>query len=177
MTTVNVDGNDYTEIYGLGAADDDGVAEADIYCAGALHGASWRDASDDSKAMSLVTVKRLLDRQRWAEAYNTFALRTVEENIVNASFELAISLLDGSDVQNEANTVNKLTSLQAGSVALSFYHGADGANPQRFPQIVTELLAGYLDGGVSGMLTGVATGVDTEDESVTNTDLTFNRGM
>lgn len=151
------------------------LQEADNYLMGATHASSWRDlTSDDDKKRLLVTATRLINRQRFKDAYNTFDLRVEEENIVNACFELAVALQDGSDVQETPNNAPKLSSIRAGSVALTYFMGFQPTSPSRFPQIVQELLRDYLNLGM-GTLSGVATG--TDGESVTENDFGFNRGL
>lgn len=134
------------------------VAAADDYLAASIHGASWSSASTLTKGQALVTATRILDRQRWAGAYDTQAEREAVSAIQDACIEMALALVDGSDLQTEALTGQKLQSIKAGSVSLSYFRGADG-RPRRFPLIVHELLKGYLAG--SNLNIGMtATGVD-----------------
>lgn len=144
------------------------LAQAETYLAAAVHaGTSWTGATDDSKGKALVTATRILDRQRWAAAYDTQAEREGVQAIQEACIEMALALLDGSDLQTEQTTAQKLQSIKAGSVALSYFRGAEG-RPHRFPTIVQELLRDYLTGGGSSELGGVSYGVDgvssTEDD-------------
>lgn len=143
------------------------IAQADAYLAAALHaGATWSDASDASKGQALVTAARILDRQRWRAEYDTQAERDGVAAIRDASIEMALALLEGSDLQTEQVTGQKLSSIRAGSVSLSYFRGAEGS-PRRFPTIVHELLRDYLVGAADG-LAGAAWGVDaissTEDD-------------
>lgn len=143
------------------------VAQADLYLAAAIHaGTTWTGASDNTKGQALVTATRILDRQRWADAYDTQAEREDVAAIQDASVEMALALVDGSDLQTEQQTGQKLQSIRAGSVALSYFRGAEGT-PTRFPTIVNELLRDYLAGDTATMV-GVATGVggtsSTEDD-------------
>jgi hypothetical protein len=138
------------------------VADADAYLDAALHGqADWDALDDDAKARALVTATRTLDRQAWrgektdpAQALawprTGTGVAGVEDNavpqgVVDASIELALALAQGSEVQNEQNTGQKLQSIKAGSVALTYFRGADGV-PVRFPLIVQELIRAYLAG-------------------------------
>lgn len=150
MSTVQIGSHPY-ETY----AD---VSEADLYLDAASHAAAWRadDVDADTKARLLVTATRILDRQTWRDEYNTFELRAAQPNIVNASIELALALLDGSEVQNTQTGVERIRSITAGPVSITNFRGID--EPSRFPQIVQELLRGYLNAG--GTLGPVVSGVD-----------------
>lgn len=143
------------------------LSYADEYLAAALHAdADWSDATDDSKGRALVTMTRILDRQRWASGYATQAERAAVDGIVTACIEGALALLAGSDFQSEQSTAQKLESLRAGSVTLTYFRGAEGV-PHRFPQIVHELLRDYLAGSdqsLAGQATGTAGTSSTEDD-------------
>lgn len=135
------------------------IAAADAYLEAAYHADSWRAADDTVKARLLVTATRLLDRQSWQALYNTFALRLVVPNIVSASIEMALAILDGADTQNLQTGAERVRSISAGSVSITNFRGVDV--PTRFPQIVQELLAPYL-GGNGTLFVAKATGTDTE---------------
>lgn len=139
---------------------------ANAYFAGAIHAANWSAATDTTKSQALVTATRILDRQKWIAAYGTQTLRGVVQAIQDASAEMALALVDGSDLQTEQTTGQKLQSIKAGSVSLSYFRGAEG-RPHRFPVIVHELLRDYL-AGADLSISMVATGVDavssTEDD-------------
>lgn len=135
------------------------VSVADMYLDAAIHAETWWTLDTDTKARALVTATRTLDRQTWLEDYSTQALREDIDNIINASIELALSLAEGSDVQNQQTTAERVKRLQAGSVSIENFRGID--NPTRFPQIVQELLRGYL-GSDGSNLVGVAEGTDGE---------------
>ena len=148
------------------------VGTADIYLEAATHAATWRAASDDDKERALITATRILDRQLWATGYTTFADRAVVANIVDASCEMALALIDGSDLQNEQVSEQEIASMSAGAVSLSYFRSAGGA-AYRFSVIITELLRGYLESssdassmaGVVGMIaTGVGGSSSTEDD-------------
>lgn len=126
------------------------VTQADTYLAASQHaGTTWSSASSDSKGQALVTMTRVLDRQRWKDAYDTQAEREVVTDIQNACIEGALALLQGSEFQSEANTAQKLQTIKAGSVSLTYFRGAEGS-PKRFPVIVWELLRDYLEGSTLG---------------------------
>ncbi len=143
------------------------LAQYDAYVAAAIHAsAAALIASDDSKGQALATMTRILDRQVWAAAYDTQAERVNVQAIQDACIEGALALLDGSDLQTEQVTGQKLQSLRAGSVSLTYFRGAEGFS-HRFPVIVNELLRDYLAGAdlVIGMVaTGTGGTSSTEDE-------------
>ena len=142
------------------------VAQADLYLSAAVHAANWEAATSTTRAQALITATRILDRQRWGGAYDTQVERFEVQDILDACCEMALALVDGSDFQTEQTTEQKLQSITAGSVSLSYFRGAEG-RPHRFPTIVNELLRDYLVGGDSALLP-VATGVggtsSTEDD-------------
>lgn len=151
----------------------DTVAQADAYLAAAIHGAAWSSATGTTKAQALVTATRILDRQRWADDYDTQEKRIAVQQIKDACVEMALALVDGSDFQTEETTSQKLSSIKAGSVALTYFRGAEG-RPHRFPTIVNELLRDYL-AGATGAVSPVATG--TGGSSVIDGDLGFTGGL
>lgn len=143
------------------------IDTADVYMAGAIHGANWEAADVDTKGQGLVTATRILDRQKWQSAYDTFAEREVVQDIIDASIEMALSLIDGSTIQTAQNQAQLNQEIKAGSVMLKFFRGAEGT-PLRFPTIVHELLRDYLAGG-NVTVTGIATGTG----GITSTDDDF----
>jgi len=152
---------------------------------------SWRALSDDdTKARLLVTATRTLDRQKWKgtktdadqaldwprkeTGITGVTNNTVPQDIVDASIEMAVALLGGSDLQNVQTTEQKVQSLKAGSVSLTYFRGADGVS-HRFPQIIHELVAPYLAGASASLSSSSATG--TGGKSVTNDDFGFTEGL
>lgn len=162
------------------------LAMADAYMEFAFHGDTWRaltgTTGDDSKERALVTATRLLNRQLWlgqlAVAGQELAWprintgvegvtdTVIPPDIVTAAIEIALALVDGSEVQNEQNTGQKIQSLQAGSVGITFFRGAEGV-ALRFPLIVWELIKKYLTGAsaIAGIIVS-----GTDGESVTRHD-------
>jgi hypothetical protein len=152
------------------------VDTADAYLTGSIHaGTDWSGATTDNKGRALVTATRILDRQRWLAAYDTFAERSVVQNIIDASIEMALALVQGSGLQTDQSTAQQLQSIKAGSVSLTYFRGAEGV-PLRFPLIVWELLRDYLVGtGTGTALLPKATGVD--GQSVTAQTFGFTGGI
>jgi hypothetical protein len=187
MSVVTIEGDEFT-VYGFNT---DGVADADEYAKGASHATAWRAlTTDDEKGRYMVTATRLLDRQRWkgektVEGQDLAWPRTgtgvegVEDDvipvdIVHACFELSFVLADGSDVQYEQNTAQKIASLGAGSVNISYFRGAEGL-ALRFPLPVHELVRDYLAGSSLG--SGLVLSHGVEGESVTNQDFGYSGGI
>lgn len=159
METISISGTDY-DSYRT-------VANADSYLAAALHaGTDWSGATTTTKGQALVTATRILDRQKWTTAYDAQAERYAVQDILDACCEMALALVQGSELQTEANAAQKLQSIKAGSVQLTYFRGAEG-RPERFPQIVYELLRDYLAGAdltVSPQATGVGGTSSTADD-------------
>jgi hypothetical protein len=178
-----------------------GVETADLYLSGATHGQSWFVLDDDSKGRALVTATRTLDRQQWkgdlAETsplqaldwprINTGVVGVVDTeipiDIIHASIEMALELSQGSSVQTETNVGQRIESLKAGSVAITYFGGASVSTTQRFPTIIDELISPYLlsagdattansFGAISRGLAGVAYGTDGETETDNNFGVT-----
>lgn len=155
------------------------VEMADAYLDAASHADSWRALSDeDTKARYLVTATRIFNRQRWKgnKVATDQPLAFPRENmgitpepvlneddipvdVVNASIELALALVDGAEVQSNATTADRVHSMSAGSVSITNYRDAD--IPTRFPLIVQELLRDYL-AGAGAVFASRANGVDGE---------------
>lgn len=143
------------------------VAQVDAYLAASIHAAAdWSGATAATKAQAAVTATRMLDRQRWADAYDTQDERFAVQDIRDAHSEMALALVQGSDLQTEESTAQKLQSIKAGSVALTYFRGAEG-RAHRFPTIVNELLRGYLAGSdlsVAMKATGTGGTSSTDDD-------------
>lgn len=166
------------------------VEAANNYFAAASHAAAWVAATVDQKGQALVTSTRTLDRQRWlgdktdpdqdlAWPRTNTGVDGVEDdevpaNIITASMEMALSILNGEGVQTDQNVSQKIQSLKAGSVSITYFRGAEG-QPLRFPLIVHELIRDYLAATGRLGLSGIATGVD--GASVTNEDFGYTRGL
>lgn len=187
LATVTIGGTEYT-VYAS-------VAEADLYLDAAFHAGNWQDqvlTPDETKARALVTATRILDRQNW-KGSKTVAAQTlafpredmgltpepivdandIPVDIVNASIEMANSLVDGSEVQTRQTNEDLVRSLTAGSVSITFARES-GASAIRFPLIVHELVRKYL-AGTSSSLRATATGVD--GETIYPLDLGFSGGL
>jgi hypothetical protein len=156
------------------------VDMADTYLDGASHADTWRALTDDdTKGRYLVTATRILNRQLWKgdkvasdqplawprtntgidDSLLVLDTNGIPVDIDNAAIELALAIADGSEVQNQQTTVERVRSMTAGSVSITNFRGID--IPTRFPQIVQELLRLYL-GGTGSTFVPKATGTDGE---------------
>jgi hypothetical protein len=179
VPTVNIDSYSYP-VYADQPA-------ADSYLEAAIHGDSWTTLDVTKKAKSLATSTRVLDRQPWPGTKTDPAqdlqwprtntgivgvdANTVPLAIINASIELALALEEGSTVQTQQNTAERLRSMSAGSVSITNFRGID--TPTRFPLIVQELIAPYL--GINSQNYGAKiTGVDKE--TIFPVELGYNLG-
>ena len=164
-------------------------AGADLYLSASIHNASWLTATALTKQLALVTATRILDRQKWlgevsvagqdlAWPRNSTGVDGVTDidipqKLIDASTEMALSLVDGSDVQDDQNVAQKLSKLKAGSVALEYFRGAEGA-PLRFPLIIHELVREFLAGQALAV-TGIVSGAG--GTSVTATDFGLSKPL
>ena len=170
------------------------VEETDAYHAANFLATTWFAQDDNQKGQLLVTATRLLDRQCWlgdptglsgqilAWPRTGTGIEGVDENIVpedivNATMELALAIADGSDVINSSQPgAQKLQTIKAGSVSLTYFRGAEGPVAQfsRFPLVVQELVRQYLCSSQTLLSVGA---FGTDGESVTENDLGYNEGM
>lgn len=136
MATITIGGNDYFSY--------SSVADADIYFAASLDAATWSALSTDEKGVFLIQTARLLDRQKWRDGYTTQVLRLATDDIVTASYEIAILLAKGETaVLTSASNFDATKRVKAGSVETeNFRNFSEPAT--RFPTQVHELLADYL---------------------------------
>lgn len=143
------------------------VEQVSSYLAAALHAsADWTGASAEIKAQAAVTATRVLDRQKWADAYDAQAERFAVQVIRDAHSEIALALVQDSGLQSEQTTAQQLQSVKAGPVTLSYFRGAEG-RAHRFPLIVHELLRDYLAGvdlSIGMAVTGTDGTSSTEDD-------------
>lgn len=171
MGTVTIGVNTYN-VYGT-------IEDAKVYLAASIKDAptAWLAASATRQAASLVEVARMLDRQGWqgSVAADGQALAWPRQNVtvdgvavsssvvptavLQASYELAAAALADPTIIDKADESQNISSLQAGSVSISYFRPTSGA---RFANVVQELLAPYLSSSSGLASRGVATGTDAE---------------
>lgn len=140
------------------------VADADTYFLHAIHATAWNDAEETTKESALVTATRMLDRQNWdGEKYqdaptqvldfprsgltdsegNEVDETTVPQEVIDATCELGLALIEDVTVQSDRNTSSNIKKLKAGSAEIEYIRGQSGP---RFPTIVHELIGLWLSG-------------------------------
>jgi Putative DnaT-like ssDNA binding protein len=140
------------------------VVDADTYFEHAIHAASWVNAEVSVKESALVTATRTLDRQNWkGEKYqdaptqvldfprsgltdsegNPVDETAVPQEILDATCELGLALIEDNDLQDNANTGSNIKKLKAGSAEIEYIRGTRGT---RFPVIINELIGPWLSG-------------------------------
>jgi len=155
------------------------TAEIDAYAAAAIgdNADAWRAAELEDKQRGAVSATRLIDRQTWQGLKATdsqdgqfprsglkFADGTavpsdlVPQQLNDADCELAMALVAGAPVQDQADTANMNRRLKAGSVEIEYFRAITGS--PRFPQIVTELVGLWLGGSAPVFAGSFASGVD-----------------
>lgn len=185
MGTVSISGQDFS-IYGEHRVDAGGVQSAINYFAAALHATSFTGASNLDQQRALVTATRMLDRQAWqgARAGSPQELAfprtglvdvdgqpvdsaSVPVQIVQATYELANSLLGDAAVQTDRDTGtnikrerqrDKVAELETETETERFRPTAGSA--PRFPTIVQELVAPFLAGTLSASSLVFTSGTD-----------------
>ncbi len=173
MAEVEINGESYRSYVSL--------ADAQTYLAAQIEATGWAAATPEQQSVALVTMTRILDRQRWqgipvdyyddgawprsGVTYPNTAIAVPDDviplQIIDACCEGASQLLNGATFQDAPNTFNAQKSLKAGSVEIVNFRTV-GDNP-RFPQVIQELIGWWL-GGQSTPLGSVSAG--TEGRSI-----------
>lgn len=172
------------------------INEGDQYLLANFAATAWFSLSEDQKGQLLVTATRLFDRQCWVgektdpdqptqwprsgvtdAAGEEIDSSIVPDEVMYATIEMAFAILEGSEAVNSSVPgAQKLRSIAAGSVSLSWFRGAEGNNARydRFPLPVQELIGQWLCAGqtVAGLIVSGTGGV-----SVTDEDLGYNEGV
>ena len=151
--------------------------------------ATWDALGDETQGRYLVAATRLIDRQRfpgdktsssqeleWPRTdtgIDGVVSTEVPAKIIQACTLLAYTMSQGSEVDTEQNQGQKIQSLKAGSVGITYFRGAEGI-PTRFPTNIQELLRDYLE-GASDSISAATTGAD--GETITGTDYSYTEGL
>lgn len=186
MVIITLDAVDY-DVY-------ESLENANIYLNGQILAEGWRAADDPTKKRALISSTRLIDRQLWKGAktdeYQVHAFprtgliypvgaevpsQTVPQELIDAYFEIASIMVDGSDVQtNPVPGENMIQSLSAGSVSISYFRGLVGAD-SRFPRNIQELLFWWLAGADTSV--GNVKSFGTCKKSSFKKDYDFSQGI
>lgn len=138
--TINIGGVSF-EIYGTFTA-------AKNY-ASIMHGANyaaWSAASDLIKQKTLVNARRYIDSFEWSDASDTFAERDALTAFVDASYELAVMILEDSTMTQNADASSNIASLGAGSAQVSFFAptSIQAGTATKLPPLIDRLIGQYL---------------------------------
>lgn len=128
------------------------VADADTYMALRLGNALWLAATTGTKESALATATGLLvtvlDTTMQAQWITDDVLPTP---IKIATYELALALLKSPALADLSGTGKNISSLKAGTAAISYFHATEGS---LFPLLIMRLIAPYRDASVSEVATG-----------------------
>lgn len=165
------------------------IVEADDFMRADPNYATWDALGDETQGRYLVAATRLIDRQRfpgdktsssqeleWPRTdtgIDGVVSTEVPAKIIQACTLLAYTMSQGSEVDTEQNQGQKIQSLKAGSVGITYFRGAEGI-PTRFPTNIQELLRDYLE-GASDSISAATTGAD--GETITGTDYSYTEGL
>ena len=155
MATVDIGGNTY-EVYG-------DVAAAEDYMVARLGSEAWMCASANDRAKALVSATRMLERTSWQGdptgvlgqvlAWPRTGLldkegdalddQTVPQEVVDASFELALKLLEDAELQDQVSAESSnIKRLKAGSAEIEYFRQVEGT---KLPTVVSQLVGCWTD--------------------------------
>jgi len=83
---------------------------------------AWAAASETNQKKSLVNAVRHLNRLVWQDDYDTLAERDAVTAFQEAQYELAVLILEDSEVTDEADQGSNIQSLKAGSAGITFHN-------------------------------------------------------
>lgn len=167
VSNLTIQGNDYP-IYGT-------QARAREYFVPHISGSVFNNAAFDLQQQSLVTSRRMIDRQTFtADPATTTQITkfpqsgetTVPLAIETAEYELALLLIRTPNFFNTATTGSNRKRIRAGSVELENFSATTGANrigggAPTFPPQIQDLLRPYLGSDVS-IITPVVGGTNNK---------------
>lgn len=181
------------------------IATADAYMLGTFGEAAdaWRaltgDDGEATKGRALITMTRILDRQKWkgtkTDAANEHAFpregvtdcdgnavtdTAVPQQIVDATIEGAVLLNNGETFDTETPTQgNNIQRLDAKGVSISYFRigGLLGGAGGRFPLQLMEIMGCLLAGAAGFVGIAGATASGTWGCSVTGRRYGFTRGL
>lgn len=137
------------------------VPTADAYMLGAFGavGDAWRAAVTDDKSRALVSATRTINSLTWSSGYPSDTAWLAA--IVNASIELAASILDGSLAQQATQAASGTKMLKAESVLIEYFRSLTPYPPSMLPPAFISMMSQWLDMANTGSVSGSASyGVD-----------------
>lgn len=139
------------------------VDDADTYFALAIHASVWASLDLSVKESALVTATRMLDRQKWVGTKTvldattqplqwprtyvtdrngtTVPSDTVPQEIIDATCELAIALINDPSLQNTTDSGSNIKRVKADTVEIEYIRTKSGT---RFPVVINELVGLWL---------------------------------
>jgi hypothetical protein len=158
VTDVVLGGNHY-DVYGT-------LADADKYLSARLGADAWTAASGNDKLRGMIGAANWIDRTVWAGTQTSdsqplefpriglvdkndkpISPSVIPNDVIRASYELALALLNDPDAGNLADPAgNQPSSLGAGSVNVSFWRPQPMA---RFPAVAQGLLLPFVGSGAA----------------------------
>lgn len=169
MATATIGANSY-EVY-------NDVATVDIYLEADSNSAAYRALDADGKARLDVTATRIFERLLWAGektdddqilSWPRSGIDIVDDedeiaqDVLDAHCELVNQLANGVDVANQQNGSQKEQSIKAGSVAVTYFRGAEG-DSLRLPLPVWEMIRKYFGSAGTLVLGSVSYGTGACD--------------
>ena len=159
------------------------AAAGDRYFTDRINGANWLAATTALKEQALVSATSWLDRQLWVGEQTApkpgqaldwprtgvtdqegiaVDSGSVPKFIIDATFELALSLINDSTIQESSSAnADNVKKIKGGSAEITFFFDSSTVAGTKFPQIVMELVSFYLLS--SGSITSpFASGLDNE---------------
>lgn len=173
MATVTIGSNTYT-VFG----DND---DALVYFTGSTKYDEWVAYTTDQQNRGLVSATRMLSAQSWGGTLTSVSpttglpfprtgltdcdgteidSETTPEDLVNASFLLALYILDGTIVTTTNTTQNATKRLKADTVEIEYFRLSPDVAGGRWPQDIQDLIGCFLASGTSTISGGISYGTD-----------------
>ncbi len=113
---------------------------------------AWLALTADNKKRTLIAATRYIDRQGWADAVNTFALRDAYTNDAGAylfqlaSYELAALIADDASLLTAADTSSNVKGIGAGSARVDFFNPTSRTQgtASLLPPVIEVLIGAFL---------------------------------
>jgi hypothetical protein len=131
------------------------LASANEYHGASMHSAAWDAATDENKNKALVSGTRwLYSYLRWvigsAITVPDPSVDPADQDIQDATCELAIELLEDNDASENLSTGSNLKKVRAGSVSVEYINAVSGTKfPTRAQGYVSQWLQDNLPASTS----------------------------
>jgi hypothetical protein len=105
--------------------------------------ATWAGKDDTTKKKSLVNAVRFMNAWPWGSSTDTFDKRDAITAFKNAEYELAVLIVEDTEITDDKNQGSNISELAAGSAGVKFFNPTlSGADP--FPPVLMRLIGKYL---------------------------------